>query len=239
MAIKIENLCKNYGKVVAVDNLNLEIDDKQIFALLGLNGAGKSTTINILCTLINKTSGKIFVNGIDLDKAPSKVKAQVSVSPQESAIANNLSVYENLKLMAVLYDVKNYEQKIEQIINEFSLVEKKNARAKTLSGGQKRRLSLAMAIIAEPKILILDEPTLGLDVVSRKQLWQIIEKYRGSMTIILTTHYLEEAEALADKIAIMNRGKVAICGTANQIVTASGKSNFEDAFIFYAGGNHG
>lgn len=237
MAIRIENLVKTYGKLVAVNNLSLEIFDGEIFALLGLNGAGKSTTIHVLSGLIEKTSGQVCVHGYDLDKEGGEIKKILCVSPQETAVANNLTVYENLELIASLYEVPDKASAVEKMIEAFRLQEKRDARARTLSGGQKRRLSLAMALIVDPKILILDEPTLGLDVTARRELWKIISEYKNKMTILLTTHYLEEAEHLADRIGIIKKGKLVICGTKEEIVAKTGKENFEEAFIDLAGGD--
>lgn len=236
--IRIENLVKKFGSFTAVDNLCLEIPSNKIFALLGLNGAGKSTTINILCSLLTKTSGKVFVDDYDLDKDASKIKKIVNLSPQDTAVANNLTVEENLDLIATLYAVENKKEKIEKIISQFGLTSKAKARAKTLSGGQKRRLSLAMAFITSPKILILDEPTLGLDIKSRKELWKIIEEIKSKATIILTTHYLEEAQSLADQIAIMANGKLKALGTVEEILQKTNQTNFEDAFLMLAGGEN-
>lgn len=233
--IKINNLVKKYGNFTAVDNLSLEIQDGEIFALLGLNGAGKTTTINILSSLISKTSGEVIINDLNLDTESAKIKELLNVSPQETAVANNLTVYENLDLIATLYNVKNKEKEIDDIIEKFLLSQKKDSRAKTLSGGQKRRLSLAMSLITKPKILILDEPTLGLDIKARKELWKIINDYKRHATIILTTHYLEEAESLADRIGIMNKGKLAIVGTSDEIISKTNSEDFEGAFLKFAG----
>ena len=168
--IEIKNLVKNYGKLKAVDGLDLKINDGELYALLGLNGAGKSTTVKIISGLTQKTSGSVIVNGINIDESIGEIKKIVSVSPQETAVANNLTVKENLELIATLYDVKNINEAVNTHLKKFGLTEKENVRAKKLSGGQKRRLSIAMSVICDPKILILDEPTLGLDVLARRNL---------------------------------------------------------------------
>lgn len=233
--IKINNLSKKFKDVCAVKDLSLEIKDNQVFALLGLNGAGKTTTINILCSLIKKDRGEVLVNSFSLDENANEIKKIINVSPQETAIANNLTVEENLDFMASLYGVENKKKKIEEMLGVFDLIEKRKKIAKTLSGGQKRRLSIAMAMITNPKILILDEPTLGLDIKSRKKLWGIIEKCKQNKIVILTTHYLEEAEHLADTIAIMNKGELVICGTCEEIIKSTKEKNFEDAFLKLVG----
>lgn len=234
--IEIKNLCKNFGSVKAVDNLSVKINQGEIFALLGLNGAGKSTTIKILCGLTGKDSGEVIINGQNLETAGAQIKQIINLSPQETAVAGNLTVLENLKFIASLYEIPNTKEKIENLTNQLGLEAKVNTLAKKLSGGQKRKLSLAMALITSPQILILDEPTLGLDIKSRKALWQIILEQKKKTTIILTTHYLEEAETLADNIAIMSSGKLMALGTAQEIIEKSKKNNFEDAFLYFAGG---
>lgn len=232
--IEIRNLVKNYGKLKAVDGLNLKINDGELYALLGLNGAGKSTTVKIISGLTQKTSGSVVVNGINIDESPDKIKKIVSVSPQETAVANNLTVRENLELIATLYGVENLNETVNNHLKKFGLTEKETVRAKNLSGGQKRRLSIAMSVIADPKILILDEPTLGLDVLARRNLWEIIKELKKSVTVILTTHYLEEAEALADKIGILKRGRLVTEGSSEEIIAFSGAKTFEEAFIALA-----
>ena len=234
--IKIDNLTKRYGKTIAVDNLCLHIRKNECVALLGLNGAGKSTTIGVLCSLLKKDGGKITVGGYDLDENENKVKQIVNLSPQETAVAAHLTVKENLQLIAELYGLDNAAERAEQAISAFSLTKKANAYAKTLSGGQKRRLSIAMAMITHPEVLVLDEPTLGLDVRARKELWALIENFKSSTTILLTTHYLEEAVALADRIAVMNTGKLVAFGTQEEILAQTGHNSFEDAFLELAGG---
>ena len=232
--IEIQNLTKNFGKLRAVNGLTLVIDDGEIFALLGLNGAGKTTTIKILCSLLKKDGGKVFINGFDLDKDEREIKRLISLSPQETAVAPNLTVEENLKFITEIYDVKD-KTAVDETIEKFSLESKRKVLSKRLSGGQKRRLSLAMAFIVKPKILILDEPTLGLDVKVRRDLWRLIREFSQTSTVILTTHYLEEAETLADRIGVMKSGELVALGTAAEITAKAGADNFEDAFLSLAG----
>lgn len=236
MSIKINNLTKCFNKNPVVDNLCLETPDKGIFALLGLNGAGKTTTINILCSIINKTSGEVIINGQTIDKHNVNIKRQIGLSPQENAIDEKMTVYENLDFFASLYGIQNKKDKILNIIKKFTLDDKIKSKAKNLSGGQKRKLSLAMALITEPKILILDEPTLGLDVIARKELWSLINSYKNEMLIIFTTHYIEEAEKYADDITIISKGKIVAQGNQKQIIEKANVQTFTDAFIKLAGG---
>ena len=229
--IKIEELTKKYNKLTAVDKVSLEINEYECFALLGLNGAGKTTLINMLSTQINPTSGKATINRLDLKNDSLEIRKIINISPQESAIAKNLTVRENLKLISTLYEIDNPEEKIGQIIDEFGLHEKENTLCKKLSGGQCRRLSIALAIITDPKILFLDEPTLGLDVKARKILWDIVEKLKHKMTIILTTHYLEEVQFLADSAAIISKGRIKVVGTIPEILASTNSNTLEEAFI--------
>ena len=232
-AIKIENLTKKYKDVVAVDGLSLEIEEGELFSLLGVNGAGKTTTIKMLTCLTEPTSGDAFLLGRSIIKEKNDVKSFIAVSPQETAVAIGLSVRENLELMCGVYgfDKNKKEAKIGELTVLLGLDKVINKRAGKLSGGYQRRLSIAMALISEPKILFLDEPTLGLDVIARSDLWDIIRALKGKVTIILTTHYMEEAEALSDRIAIMRDGKLLICDTAENIKSIAGESSFENAFI--------
>lgn len=229
--IKINNLTKKYKDKLAVDNLNLEIKTGELFSLLGTNGAGKTTTIKMISTLILPTSGTININGLDIIKDREKIKRIINISPQETAIASNLTVLENLYFMAGIYQIPNKEDKIKELIKLFKLEEVLKQKAKTLSGGYQRKLSIAISLINNPKILFLDEPTLGLDVISRRELWHIIENLKGKITIILTTHYMEEAEILSDKIGIMNKGKLIELGTSKELIKKTNAKNFEDAFI--------
>lgn len=229
--IEIENLTKKYGKLTAVDNVSLSIADNECFALLGLNGAGKTTLINVLTTQTPATSGTAKIDGHSITTEKIKVREIVNISPQESAVAKSLTVRENLELIASLYNVPNPKIKIDEVIVEFGLGEKENVVCKKLSGGQTRRLSIALAIITEPKVLFLDEPTLALDVKARKNLWDIVERLKKRMTIILTTHYLEEAEQLADRVGIISRGKIRAVGSVTDILSQTGYDSLEQAFI--------
>ena len=229
--IKINNLTKKYKEKYAVNNLNLEIKSGELFSLLGTNGAGKTTTIKMLSTLILPTSGEVKINNFDLTKDSAKIKEIINISPQETAIAPNLAVIENLYFMAGIYQITNKEEKINELVKIFKLDDVLKQKAKTLSGGYQRKLSIAISLINSPKILFLDEPTLGLDVISRHDLWNIIESLKGNTTIILTTHYMEEAEKLSDRIGIMNKGKLIELGTAKELIKKKKAKTFEDAFI--------
>lgn len=228
--ITIDNVCKNYKSKKALDNVSLSIKQGELFGLLGVNGAGKTTLIKILCGLTRKTSGTITINNFNLDKEIDKIKEIIDISPQETSVANNLTVKENLEFFANIYN-NNDGKTINEIIDIFNLNEVLNQRAKTLSGGYKRRLSIAIALISKPKILFLDEPTLGLDVFARRELWNIIKKLQKNITIILTSHYLEEIENLCDRVAILSNGKLLKTGTIEEIKQITNTQNFEDAFI--------
>ena len=232
-AIQIENLTKRYRDVVAVDGLSLCIEKGELFSLLGVNGAGKTTTIKMLSCLTAPTSGDAYLLGKSICKDTAAVKSMIAVSPQETAIAKGLSVKENLELLCGVHGFsKNKKQeKIKELTALLGLESVIGRKAGKLSGGWQRRLSIAMALISEPEILFLDEPTLGLDVLARSDLWDIIRALKGKVTIILTTHYMEEAEALSDRIAIMRDGKLLLCDTADQIKKIAGTNNFEEAFV--------
>ena len=232
-AIRIEGLTKKYKDVVAVDNLSLSVQKGELFSLLGVNGAGKTTTIKMLSCLTQPTSGDAFLNGKSINKDTATVKSLIAVSPQETAVAPGLSVRENLELMCGVHGFTKEKQKVKisELTELLGLESVINKKAGKLSGGWQRRLSIAMALISEPEILFLDEPTLGLDVLARSDLWDLIRSLKGKVTIILTTHYMEEAEALSDRIAIMKDGKLLVCDTADKIKQTAGKDNFEQAFI--------
>lgn len=237
-AIKTQNLTKIYKGKKAVDDLCMNVNEGELFSLLGVNGAGKTTTIKMLSCLAQPTSGDAFLMGHSIRKEPMEIKKIINVSPQETAVARNLTVTENLELSACIYGMSGSEakRKAEEMTEIFSLGDYAKSKAKTLSGGTQRRLSIALALISSPKIIFLDEPTLGLDVIARRELWKEITKLKGGMTIILTTHYLEEAEALSDRIGIMNAGRMAAVGTSGELIAATGCASFEDAFIRLAVG---
>ena len=232
-AIMTVDLTKRYKDTVAVDQLNLQVKKGELFSLLGVNGAGKTTTIKMLSCLTQPTSGDAFLNGKSICKDSAAVKSMIAVSPQETAVAPGLSVYENLELMCGVHGFTKEKQnvKITELTELLGLESVSKKKAGKLSGGWQRRLSIAMALISEPEILFLDEPTLGLDVLARSDLWDLIRSLKGKVTIILTTHYMEEAEVLSDRIAIMKDGKLLICDTADKIKETAGTDNFEQAFI--------
>ncbi len=232
-AIKTQELVKQYKTITAVDGLNLEIRQGELFSLLGVNGAGKTTAIKMLSCLTRPTSGDAAVGGRSIIREPEQVKRIIGVSPQETAVAPNLSVQENLELICGIHGFSKgkTKEKIRELSRQFSLDSVLFRKAGKLSGGWQRRVSIAMALISEPKILFLDEPTLGLDVLARHDLWDVIRTLKGRVTIVLTTHYMEEAEALSDRIGIMKNGKLLAAGTAEELKAAAGTADFEAAFI--------
>ena len=232
-AIETQALTKRYGSRTAVDRLDLTVRQGELFALLGVNGAGKTTTIKMLCGLSAPSGGDALLLGRSVVRAPQAVKRIIGVSPQETAVARNLTVRENLELVAGVFGAARADarRRADELMEAFGLGTCAAQRAKTLSGGMQRRLSIAMALISAPQILFLDEPTLGLDVLARRELWKHIEALRGTVTVILTTHYLEEAEALSDRMAVMAAGRLRAVGTANELKRLTGTDRFEDAFI--------
>ena len=234
-SIEIKNLSKRFKDRAAVDNLSLSIKEGGVFGLLGQNGAGKTTTIKMLCGLLEPTSGDALIEGKSIITQSHEVKKLIGISPQETATAKKLTVFENLEFVAEIYgaSAKESKEKAGEMLRRFSLSDRAKDRASSLSGGMARKLSIAMALISEPKVLFLDEPTMGLDVRAKRELWRVVEELKGKMTVILTTHYLEEAEALCDEIAIMGGGKLRALGTAKDITEQSGQKDFEDAFLFY------
>lgn len=236
VAIEAKNLTKTFGEKTAVKGINLTIEQGELFALLGTNGAGKTTTIQMLSTLIQPTSGEISIQGLTLQKEKQKIREILNVSPQETAIAPNLSVKENLEFMAGVYQIEHPQEKIQELIRVFQLDEVLKQKAKTLSGGWQRRLSISISLINTPQVLFLDEPTLGLDVIAQKELWRVIGQLKGNITILLTTHYMEEAEHLSDRIGIMAKGNLVAVGTAEELIQKAHAKNFEDAFVQIATG---
>lgn len=235
-AIQTSNLVKRYGQKIAVNSINLAVDQGELFALLGVNGAGKTTTIKMLSCLSRPTSGDALLLGKSIISDPQAVKEIINVSPQETAVAPNLTVRENLEMIAGIYgsNKKKARSKAEETISTLGLNEAAKDKAKILSGGWQRRLSIAMALISEPKILFLDEPTLGLDVLARRELWSVIKKLKCKTTVILTTHYMEEAEELSDRIGIMSKGEIKAIGTASELIIQTKTENLEDAFVALA-----
>ena len=231
--IKIVGLVKKYKNLTAVNKLNLEIHQGELFSLLGVNGAGKTTTIKMLTCITKPTDGDAFVEGYSVTKQSEQVKRLIGVSPQETAVAPNLSVKENLELICGIHGFSKEKTKIriKDLSDQFTLDAVLRRRAGKLSGGWQRRVSIAMALISEPKILFLDEPTLGLDVIARHELWDMIRSLKRKATIILTTHYMEEAEALSDRIGVMKDGKLLAVGTVEELKTMTGANNFESAFV--------
>lgn len=232
-AIRTEKLTKKYGALTAVDGLELQIGQGELFSLLGVNGAGKSTTIRMLSCLTAPSGGDAFLNGKSIISEPAQVKRMIGVSPQETAVAPGLTAGENLALMCGVHGFgrQKREQKCRELSEQLGLTGILGKKAGKLSGGWQRRLSIAMALIGEPEILFLDEPTLGLDVLARSELWDVIRALKGRITIILTTHYMEEAEALSDRIGIMKDGKLLALGTAGELKAQTGTDKLEDAFI--------
>lgn len=232
-AIRTIDLTKKYRDVTAVDKLNLQIVEGELFSLLGVNGAGKTTTIKMLSCLTKPTSGDALVGGSSIVDKQTSVKSLIGVSPQETAVAPNLSVKENLELICGIHSFSREKSKarIRELSERLGLESVLSKKAGKLSGGWQRRVSIAMALISEPKILFLDEPTLGLDVIARSELWDTVRSLKGKITIILTTHYMEEAEALSDRIGIMKNGRLLALGTARELMDQTATDKFENAFI--------
>lgn len=233
-AIKTENLVKKYKNITAVDNLNLEIKKGELFSLLGVNGAGKTTAIKMFSGLVKATSGEIFVGGYNIKSEPKQIKKIIGVSPQETAVAPNLSVKENLEFICGIYGFSKEKtnEKLSNLSKQFDLHSVLKRKAGKLSGGWQRRLSIAMALIGEPQILFLDEPTLGLDVIARRELWDVINSLKGKITVVLTTHYMEEAEALSDRVGIMKEGRLLALGAPEQLKKQANTDDFEKAFVY-------
>lgn len=236
-AVRVNGLYKRYKDVEALRGVEFDIYKGEVFGLLGVNGAGKSTTIRILSCLTAPDSGDAYIMNRSVTREPSEVKKLINISPQETAVAPSLSTRENLELAAGLWgaDRGTARKCAETYITRFGMESIAKKRARTLSGGWQRRLSIAMALITDPQVLFLDEPTLGVDILARRELWTFVREMRGNKTVILTTHYLEEAEALCDRIAIMSHGNLIALGTAEELKRQAGCSSFEEAFVRLAG----
>lgn len=232
-AIIVTGLSKQYPDKTAVDNISFSVDKGSIFSLLGVNGAGKTTTIKMLCGLTRPTGGEAYVLSHNIHTELGEVKKLVNISPQDTSVASRLTVRENLEFIAGIYgaDRKKQREKADEMIQYFHLQEVADRRAKVLSGGWQRKLSIAMALITEPQIIFLDEPTLGLDVLARRELWEVIRRMKEKITIILTTHYMEEAESLSDKVAVMVDGQIKAMGSVKELKEQTGADNLEEAFV--------
>lgn len=239
IAISIKGLTKKYKDIIVVNNLTMNIKKGELFALLGFNGAGKTTTIRMLSGLTSPSSGDALVFDKSITHQMDMIKQELNISPQETAIAPNLTVFENLVFIAEVYGFTKEESrhKAEIMLERFNLTDRKNDKSKKLSGGLKRRLSIAMALITDPKIVFLDEPTLGLDIRARRELWHILNELRGKITIVLTTHYLEEVEALADQIAIIDKGVLQVVGSLAELKEQTKMDRLEDIFISFTEGD--
>jgi ABC-2 type transport system ATP-binding protein len=232
-AIQLNGLTRRFGSRTAVDSLSFQVEEGEVFSLLGVNGAGKTTAIKMLCGLLPPSEGDALILGHSITKEPEAAKQLINVSPQETAVAPGLSVKENLELIARIYGASKSEaeRRADAIMAEFGLSDRAKDRARTLSGGLSRRLSIAMALISEPKIVFLDEPTLGLDVRARRDLWRVVSSLKGRVTVMLTTHYLEEAEALSDRVAVLHEGRLRALGTPKELESMTNTENVEDAFL--------
>lgn len=235
-ALEFRGVVKRYGSKTALCGVDLTVPDRGVFALLGTNGAGKTTSIRLATTLLSPDEGEITVLGLDTRHERERIRAQINISPQETAVAPNLTVAENLEFMAGVYGIAEKKLRARELCGEFGLAPVMNKRAKTLSGGWQRRVSIAMALVNRPRLLFLDEPTLGLDVIARRELWEIIRSLRKNATIILTTHYMEEAQELSDRIAILEGGVLAACGSAGELCALAGAKDLESAFVKLATG---
>lgn len=233
IAIDIQHLEKQYSHIMAVQDFSLQVKDGEILSLLGMNGAGKTTVIKMLSCLTKPTSGDAWIYGKSILSAPTAVKSMIGIAPQESSFARNLTVEENLRMMCGIYGISKERttKNMTRIIQQLSLQKVLRQRAGKLSGGWQKRLSIAMALVTEPKLLFLDEPTLGLDVMARRELWHVLEALKGSLTIILTTHYLEESEHLADHIAILKEGQLKAFGTLDELKEQTKQSDLESVFL--------
>ena len=238
--LKVDDINVYYGSIHAIKGVSFEVSEGEIVTLIGANGAGKSTTLRAISGLVKTASGAINFLGRDIIpfNAQQVVAEGIAMVPEGRRVFDNLTVKENLEFMARLYGFgkEKTAERVNRTVADFHLEEVLDQRAGTLSGGWKRKLSIAMALIGEPSVLFLDEPTLGLDVLARRELWRVIEAMKGSLTIVLTTHYMEEEEHLSDRLGIMISGRIAACGTLQEILELTGKTTLEDAFVAIAEG---
>ena len=232
-AIRTEHLSKRYKDILAVDRLDLTVEQGELFALLGVNGAGKTTAIKMLSCLTRPTGGEAWLGGKSILSQTGEVKQRIGVSPQETAVAPNLTAEENLLLMCGVhgFSKEKSRQKAAELAAQLGLAPILHRRAGKLSGGWQRRLSIAMALVSQPEILFLDEPTLELDVLARSDLWDTVRSLKGRITIVLTTHDLKEAEALSDRVGVMKDGRLLALGTPEELKRQTGSDRFEDAFV--------
>ena len=232
-AIRTERLSKRYKDILAVNRLDLTVEQGELFALLGVNGAGKTTAIKMLSCLTLPSAGEAWLEGKSILSQAAEVKQRIGVSPQETAVAPNLTAEENLLLMCGVhgFSKEKSRQKAAELAAQLGLAPILHRRAGKLSGGWQRRLSIAMALVSQPEILFLDEPTLGLDVLARSDLWDTVRSLKGRITIVLTTHYLEEAEALSDRVGVMKDGRLLALGTPEELKRQTGSARFEEAFV--------
>lgn len=237
--IDVKDLSVTFGQFKAVKNVSFEVPKGTVFAFLGPNGAGKTTTIRVLTTLLEQTGGSVVINGVDVSKDPLSVRRSFGICFQDQSLDDELTAFENLDFHGILYGVPKAERhaKIEELFALVELSDRRNDLVRTFSGGMKRRLEIARALIHEPKILYLDEPTLGLDPQTRNHIWDHIKRLnkQKGMTIFFTTHYMEEAERFADQVAIIDHGSIIVTGTPAELIARTETKRLEDAFIKLTG----
>jgi ABC-2 type transport system ATP-binding protein len=237
--ISVKNVSKKFKEIEAVSHVSFDVDAGEIFAFLGPNGAGKSTTIKMLTTLLQPTEGLLFLSGHNVIKEQDAARKVFGIVFQDPSLDDELTAYENLELHAVLYgvDKKIMKERIEELMTLVELWDRRDSRVRTFSGGMKRRLEIARGLLHHPKILFLDEPTLGLDAQTRKLLWDYIQKLNDNegMTIFFTTHYIAEAEAIADRIAIIDHGKLVATGSTEELKALTNTENLEEAYLALTG----
>jgi ABC-2 type transport system ATP-binding protein len=237
--IRVEQLTKTFGDVKAVDQISFEVGHGEIFAFLGPNGAGKTTTIKMLTTLLTPTSGALEIDGLDVNSRPTEVRKRFGIVFQDPSLDGDMTGFENMELHGVFYRVprKVRNERIEMLLRTFDLWERRNQQVKLYSGGMKRRLEIARGLLHTPKILFLDEPTLGLDPQTRNQLWNQVKQLNQSegLTVFLTTHYMDEAERVAQRIAVIDHGKIIALGSPGELKEQTQTANLEEAFLALTG----